>query len=167
VGAVLLVSSGAETMRSPERGKLWGNSTRSSLGPARPPRRLSKAPGRRPKIVGGVSGPLGSPPSQRRGGVLGEVPPAAVAPEPRGLLEQIRTVLVPVYGSGCPEFLATMRETQLPRPAYLERPRGAGGWSTQQGARGGHSGRATGGRRGRRIQRDSSLGLGVRFSGRR
>jgi len=44
------------------------------------------------------------PESPGEGGVLGEVlPPAAAAARPRGLLEQTRTVLVPVYGSGCPQ----------------------------------------------------------------
>ena len=37
------------------------------------------------------------------GGVLGEVMPPPAAAIPRGLLEQTRAVLVPVYGSGCPQ----------------------------------------------------------------
>ena len=48
-----------------------GNSTHSSLDPARPPRsapgRLSKAPSRRPKSVGVVSGSLGSRSTQGGG----------------------------------------------------------------------------------------------------
>ena len=55
-----------------------------------------------------------------------------------------------------------MRDTvTAPGPAYLERPRGAGGVVDTTGGR---SGRATGGRRGRRSQRDSSFGLGFRFA---
>jgi len=47
----------------PARGPNAGNSTLSSLDTA-PPRRLSKARSCRPKIVGGVSVPLGSRPAQ-------------------------------------------------------------------------------------------------------
>ena len=115
-----------------------GNSTPSSLdptsGPHPAPQRLSKAPSRRPKIVGGVSGSLGSRPAQ--GGVLGGVLPPPAAAEPRGLLEQTRTVLVPVYGSGCPEFLATMRDT-VTAPGLSGEASGCGGVvDTTGGARG-------------------------------
>ena len=44
-------------------GQPAGNSTLSSLGPTRPPRRMSKAPSCRPKILGAVSGSLGSRPA--------------------------------------------------------------------------------------------------------
>ena len=56
-----------------------------------------------------------------------------------------------------------MRDTVTAPGLSGEAPGCEGVVDTTGGARG-HSGRATGGRRGRRIQRDSSLGLGVRVS---
>ena len=54
-----------------------------------------------------------------------------------------------------------MRDTVTAPGLSGEAPGCEGVVDTTGGARG-HSGRATGGRRGRRIQRDSSLGLGFR-----
>ena len=54
-----------------------------------------------------------------------------------------------------------MRDTVTAPGLSGEAPGCEGVVDTTGGARG-HSGRATGGRRGRRNQRDSSLGLGIR-----
>ena len=99
----------------------------SAGGWSPPTPRADKARSCRPPSSG-VFGSLGVPLAQ--GGVSGRgsarVPPPAAAAEPRGLLEQTRTVLVPVYGSGCPEFLATMRDT-VTAPGLSGEASGCGG----------------------------------------
>jgi hypothetical protein len=105
-----------------------GNTARSSLEPP-PPRSTTRAPapGESPQPptpnCWGRFGLSGAP-IRHKGGFWARFCLGFCRRRPRGprgLLEQTRTVLVPVYGSGCPEFLATMRGT-VAAPGLLVLP---------------------------------------------